>query len=153
MLEDIPTVCSELDIAVYSCTHWITMNRCSHPPLQLAASFYSPSRYQWYRWLTPQMLWSMGAHSTQHSVTFIFTKEIQNPVCTFSGSFRRTHPYQWTKGLHDLKLGVCLGALHDSAERSPAPNCHPDTRKAVRQIILDWIRHGSEISESYFFWL
>ena len=50
-----------------------------------------------------------------------------------------------------MKLGVSLGALHDSAERSPAPNCHPDTRKAVRQIILDWIR--SEISASYFFWL
>ena len=50
-----------------------------------------------------------------------------------------------------MKLGVSLGALHDSAERSPAPNCHPDTRKAVRQIILNWIR--SESSESYFFWL
>ena len=50
-----------------------------------------------------------------------------------------------------MKLGVSLGALHDSAERSPAPNCHPDTRKAVRQIILDWIR--SESSASNFFWL
>ena len=50
-----------------------------------------------------------------------------------------------------MKQGVSLGALHDSAERSPAPNCHPDTRKAVRQIILDWIR--SESSESYFCWL
>ena len=49
-----------------------------------------------------------------------------------------------------MKL-VSLGALHDSAERSPATNCHPDTRKAVRQIILDWIR--SESSASYFFWL
>ena len=50
-----------------------------------------------------------------------------------------------------MKLGVSLGALHDSAERSPAPNCHPDTRRAVRQIILEWIR--SENSASYFFWL
>ena len=50
-----------------------------------------------------------------------------------------------------MKLGVSLGALHDSAERSPAPNCHPDTRKAVREIILDWIR--SESSASNFFWL
>ena len=46
---------------------------------------------------------------------------------------------------------VSLGALHDSAERSPAPNCHPNTRKAVRQIILDWI--SSESSASYIFWL
>ena len=50
-----------------------------------------------------------------------------------------------------MKLGVSLGALHDSAERSPAPNCHPDTRKAVREIILDWIR--SECSAPNFFWL
>ena len=56
-----------------------------------------------------------------------------------------------TEGLHILKLGVSLGAIHDSSERFPAPNCHPDTRKAVRQIILDWI--SNESSESFFFWL
>jgi hypothetical protein len=50
-----------------------------------------------------------------------------------------------------LKLGVSLGAIHDSAERYPPPNCHPDTRKAVRQIILDWIHN--ECSASSFFWL
>ena len=54
-----------------------------------------------------------------------------------------------------MKLEVSLGALHDSAERSPAPNCHPDTRMAVRQIILNWIRSDStsESPVSYFFWL
>ena len=56
-----------------------------------------------------------------------------------------------TEGLHILRLGVSLGAIHDSSERYPAPNCHPDTRKAVRQIILDWIR--DESSSSSFFWL
>ena len=48
-------------------------------------------------------------------------------------------------------MGVSLGEIHDSAERYPSPNCHPETRKAVRQIILDWIR--SESSTSFFFWL
>ena len=48
-------------------------------------------------------------------------------------------------------MGVSLGAIHDSAERSPPPNCHPNTRKAVRRIILDWIR--SDSSTSFFFWL
>ena len=56
----------------------------------------------------------------------------------------------FNEGLHDLKLGVSLGAIHDSAERYPPPNCHPDTRKAVRQIILDWIHSESSAS---FFWL
>ena len=50
-----------------------------------------------------------------------------------------------------MKLGVSLGAIHDSAERSPPPNCHPNTRKAVRKIILHWIR--SKSSASFFFWL
>jgi NACHT domain len=55
------------------------------------------------------------------------------------------------EGLHILRLGVSLGAIHDSAERHPPPNCHRDTRKAVRQIILDWIH--SESSASSVFWL
>ena len=61
------------------------------------------------------------------------------------------HPYRCpNEGLNDLKLGVSLGAIHDSAERYPPPNCHPDTRKAVRQIILDWIHSESSTT---FFWL
>ena len=64
------------------------------------------------------------------------------------GPFRK-HPYQWpNEGLHNLRPGVSLGAIHDSAERYPPPNCHPDTRKVVRQIILDWIRNES--SSSFF---
>ena len=63
-------------------------------------------------------------------------------------SYRCPNEFQ---GLRDLKLGVSLGAIHDSAERYPPPNCHPDTRKAVRQIILDWIQ--SESSASSIFWL
>ena len=49
-----------------------------------------------------------------------------------------------------MRLGVSLGAIHDSSERFPPPNCHPDTRKAVRKIILDWIHSESSTS---FFWL
>ena len=56
-----------------------------------------------------------------------------------------------TEGLHTLRLGVSLGAIHNSAERYPPPNCHPDTRIAVRQMILDWI--FKEISAFSFFWL
>ena len=55
------------------------------------------------------------------------------------------------EGLHTLRQGISLGAIHNSAERYPPPNCHPDTRKAVRQIILDWIH--SECSASSFLWL
>jgi NACHT domain len=50
-----------------------------------------------------------------------------------------------------LRLASSLGAIHDSAERCPPPNCHPDTRNAVRQIILDWIKYDS--AAFLFFWL
>ena len=41
--------------------------------------------------------------------------------------------------------------MHDSAECYRDPSCHPDTRRAVRKIILDWIHNES--STSSFFWL
>ena len=56
-----------------------------------------------------------------------------------------------TEGLRTLRVGVSLGAIHDSSERFPSPNCHPDTRKEIRQIILDWILEESPASS--FFWL
>ena len=43
------------------------------------------------------------------------------------------------EGLHTLLKRVSPGAIHDSAKRCPPSNCHPVTRKAVRQIISDWI--------------
>ena len=95
------------------------------------------------------MFSSMRVQLTQHRVTFILTIRIQ--VCTIQVRLEE-HPYRsHNEGLRDLKLGVSLGAIHDSAERYPAPNCHPDTRKAVRQIILDWIHSESLVSS--FFWL
>ncbi|KAF8816498.1 hypothetical protein BYT27DRAFT_7182054 [Phlegmacium glaucopus] len=54
-------------------------------------------------------------------------------------------------GLQVLSQAVSHGAIHDSAERYPPPNCHPDTRMAVRQIILDWIHNES--SALPFLWL
>ena len=97
------------------------------------------------------MLSSMEVHSIQYRATFVLTIRIQNLVCTISGPFRRA-PYRWpNEGLHTLGLGVFFGAIHDSAERYPPPNCHPDTRKVVRQINLDWIHNKN--SSSFFFWL
>ena len=43
--------------------------------------------------------------------------------------------YRWPyEGLNTLRLGVSLGAIHDSSERYPPPNCHPDTRKAFERL-------------------
>jgi len=50
-----------------------------------------------------------------------------------------------------LSQVVSHGAIHDSAERYPPPNCHPGTRIVVRQVILDWIHNESQAFP--FFWL
>ena len=70
---------------------------------------------------------------------------------TISGSFRQASLSMVREGLQKLELGVSFGAIHDSAERSPPPNCHPGTRNAVRKIILNWIH--SDSWDSSFFWL
>ncbi|RXW18326.1 hypothetical protein EST38_g7529 [Candolleomyces aberdarensis] len=44
--------------------------------------------------------------------------------------------------LNDLAFRIAAGALHDSAERSDAPKCYPDTRVAVQGEIYSWIVHG-----------
>jgi hypothetical protein len=45
-------------------------------------------------------------------------------------------PYRWpNEGLYTLRLRDSLGAI----TYYPLPNCRPGTRKAVRQIILNWI--------------
>src|SRR5271170_473294 len=75
---------------------------------------------------------------------------VQNKVC-YDFQSVRNYILIDDQGLHALRLEVSHGAIHDSAARYPAPNCHPDTRKAVRQIIMDWIRN--ETSASLSFWL
>ncbi|TEB24382.1 hypothetical protein FA13DRAFT_1797265 [Coprinellus micaceus] len=54
------------------------------------------------------------------------------------------------KSLDDLlQPHVCHGAAHDSNERCDAPACHEETRVAIRQSIVSWIKHGGE----KFMWL
>ncbi|KAF8806213.1 hypothetical protein BYT27DRAFT_7224517 [Phlegmacium glaucopus] len=40
-------------------------------------------------------------------------------------------------GLNTLSKVISVGAIHDSSEHSP--KCHPETRKDVLKLILDWI--------------
>ncbi|KAJ3524845.1 hypothetical protein NMY22_g10827 [Coprinellus aureogranulatus] len=44
--------------------------------------------------------------------------------------------------LKELYANIAPGALHNSAERSDAPKCHPETREAVQQDIFSWINRG-----------
>ncbi|KAF8816496.1 hypothetical protein BYT27DRAFT_6396558 [Phlegmacium glaucopus] len=69
----------------------------------------------------------------------------------FSSAKGDIHINNGESGFQALSQVVSHGAIHDSAERYPAPNCHPDTRMAVREIILDWIQNDNLALP--FFWL
>ncbi|KAJ2916244.1 hypothetical protein MD484_g4161, partial [Candolleomyces efflorescens] len=44
----------------------------------------------------------------------------------------------------ELQEHIAAGAMHDSAERCDAPKCHPETRVAVQDELIEWIEHGEE---------
>ncbi|KAF8178499.1 hypothetical protein BJ912DRAFT_984030 [Pholiota molesta] len=54
-------------------------------------------------------------------------------------------------GLEVLNRHVAAGAMHDSAERSNAARCHPDTRIAVLGDILSWIQDKDR--KTHILWL
>ncbi|RXW14613.1 hypothetical protein EST38_g11241 [Candolleomyces aberdarensis] len=55
------------------------------------------------------------------------------------GDVKHFHVYRVDVAiLQYLKEHAATGAMHDSAERSPPPLCHPGTREAVVYRILDW---------------
>ncbi|KDR68617.1 hypothetical protein GALMADRAFT_1037793 [Galerina marginata CBS 339.88] len=56
------------------------------------------------------------------------------------------------RGIDILLEGVAKGALHNSGERFDPPKCHPNTRTAVLQKIMDWIQNGDPSSPE-FMWI
>ncbi|TEB24129.1 hypothetical protein FA13DRAFT_1818116 [Coprinellus micaceus] len=46
-----------------------------------------------------------------------------------------------------LNPHVAHGAAHDSSERWNAPACHEETRVAIREDIVSWIKHGERDEE------
>ena len=49
----------------------------------------------------------------------------------------------------DLLENICVDAVHNSAARCDAPKCHPETRKAVQEDILSWIRTDNEDEQGW----
>ncbi|KAF8811237.1 hypothetical protein BYT27DRAFT_7090211 [Phlegmacium glaucopus] len=50
------------------------------------------------------------------------------------------------KGIDILHKHIAPGAFHNSSERYDPPKCHPQTRIAVIQAIIDWIEDGQKTS-------
>ncbi|KAF8157176.1 hypothetical protein B0H34DRAFT_798479 [Crassisporium funariophilum] len=56
------------------------------------------------------------------------------------GSFVSHYSGVCRSGFDILHQKISPGAFHDSGERFEPPKCHPNTRKAVIRIIMDWIQ-------------
>jgi len=51
-----------------------------------------------------------------------------------------------------LQAATVPGAFHNSLERFDPPKCHPHTREAVRQKILDWVTKKID-TDAFVLWL
>jgi hypothetical protein len=56
-------------------------------------------------------------------------------------------------GIVELGKVTSGGAFHDSQEHFPPPKCHPDTRKAVLERILQWIAPSEQDNSLSILWL
>ncbi|KIM36450.1 hypothetical protein M413DRAFT_78184 [Hebeloma cylindrosporum] len=54
-------------------------------------------------------------------------------------------------GFEVLQCHVAQAAFHDSLERSDPPRCHPQTRRAILQKIMDWISDPDNVE--LFIWI
>ena len=54
-------------------------------------------------------------------------------------------------GIDLLQGGISRGAFHNSSDRYDPPKCHPDTRLAVLEAIMAWIKDGQKTS--FIMWL
>ncbi|KAF8816014.1 hypothetical protein BYT27DRAFT_6483767 [Phlegmacium glaucopus] len=52
-------------------------------------------------------------------------------------------PASTSEGIRILHRNIESGAFHDSGERFDAPKCHPNTRKAVIERIMRWVRDAN----------
>ena len=56
-------------------------------------------------------------------------------------------------GLQFLLNCISLGAFHNSAERYDAPKCHPQTRLAIVEKIMNWIKDITNPQSPRFMWI
>ncbi|KDR67012.1 hypothetical protein GALMADRAFT_80238 [Galerina marginata CBS 339.88] len=59
--------------------------------------------------------------------------------------------HNYFSGIDVLRKHMAPGAFHNSSERYDPPKCHPQTRVAVIQAIIDWIEDGQKTS--FIMWL
>ena len=56
-------------------------------------------------------------------------------------------------GLQFLFSSISPGAFHNSAERYDAPKCHPQTRLAILEKIMNWIKDVTNPQSPRFLWI
>ncbi|KAF8175123.1 hypothetical protein BJ912DRAFT_989111 [Pholiota molesta] len=92
-----------------------------------------------------------ASESNQHILA-----SAQNPII-YGGTFANvagnlTINTTERPGLKRLLADIAPGAFHDAAERGDLPKCHPRTRVAIREDIMQWIKDPG-VREQFITWL
>ncbi|KAJ7717469.1 hypothetical protein B0H16DRAFT_1740576 [Mycena metata] len=77
---------------------------------------------------------------------------------TFIGGNVYRIQHQGEAGLHILHRATAGDAFHDSGERYPQPQCHPDTRTSLLEDLMEWARssvsgHSTLLETQPILWL
>src|SRR4051794_40019551 len=56
------------------------------------------------------------------------------------------------KGMDRLERASAPGAFHNSRERADPPKCHPHTREAILEKIMDWVMKKID-TDTFVMWL
>ncbi|PPQ86431.1 hypothetical protein CVT25_008089 [Psilocybe cyanescens] len=78
--------------------------------------------------------------------------EHSNNILIHGGTFTEHHHAQSSEAIKRLLEASSLGALHNSGERFDPPKCHPNTRTAVLQKLMDWFI-GVFLWNKFMLWL
>jgi len=78
----------------------------------------------------------------------VLQKKVEK-VCCIADAYSTCPDH--VQGLKLLHQKIASGALHNSAERYDPPKCHPQTRQAVLNKIMEWIRDAQKLC--FFMWL
>ncbi|KAJ7447901.1 hypothetical protein B0H11DRAFT_1878516 [Mycena galericulata] len=87
------------------------------------------------------------------NTSFPFERPLHEPKTsinggTFIGGNVNNIQHHGETGLHILHRAIAGDAFHDSADRYPQPQCHPDTRRKMLDVLQRWAR-GTEPQKNW----
>ncbi|CAA7269437.1 unnamed protein product [Cyclocybe aegerita] len=81
-----------------------------------------------------------------------YNNHIQNSTFNVHTTTHNHHPTEESQGFKILKKAVAPNAFHDSDDRFDPPKCHENTRVAIVNKIIQWVKGETE-TDSFVLWM